>query len=540
MSMKIARSTSSGRAASGRVKHTGWLWVVALGWIGLSACTPSPEEYGLERTKLAKFEDTVAECRLFAQNKEFSRLHESCLSFLEKDADCMVFPEQKEHCVQLLRTQDYTARKQGCTKFSQQERNCAALVEDNGLMPWLYDTANSAGLEWKKKTWNEFVLEQAMEIHIGVVASGSSGEGFPRGLELAINEINDQGGVLGRKLVIHQEISGGDVRKSRQIADKMSADTRIRMMIGSDFSTATIPVSAVYESSDIVYLTVFATSNNVIRYGMQFVFRQIPNNDKFASALIKFCGQQNYKNLGLLYSRDNYSEDLAYAFRDYAINNNLKIVYEKSFFNRRENFIDIAEDIKKLKLDVIFLATWEDTAARVVEDLRGMKIEAPIIGSDSLDSAAFAQRVGAKGNGLVVPTVYNPFSAHMQNAEFARAFHQRYGVAPDTWAAQGYDAIKLLAHVMDKEVHSTVPANIATGLRYMQPQHGTTGLYNFQVSGELLDKPIYFKELQNEEFILFKDTKQEEEQTQQIEIVDDRIIRHPEKPSESMEAMSVF
>lgn len=535
MSMKRAGS-------AGIVKYVGWLLVAAWGGMLLSACTPSPQEYALERTKLAKFEDTVAECRLFTQNKEASKLHDSCLSFLEKDADCMVFPEQKEHCVQLLRAQDYTARKQECAKFSQQERSCAALVEENGLLSWFRDVANSAGLEWKKKTWNEFVLEQAAEIHIGVVwaGPGRSGEGFRQGLELAIDQVNEQGGVLGRKLVTHQDISGGDLRKSRQIADKMSADTRIRVVVGRDLSTATIPVTAVYESSDIVYLAVSATNNNVIRYGMQFIFRQIPNNDHFAAALIKFCGQQNYANLGLLYSRDSYSEDLAYAFRDYAINNNLKIAFEKSFFDRRENFVDIAADIKKLKLDVIFLATLSNTAVRVVDDLRGMKIEVPIIGSDSLDSSVFIHGVGVKGNGLVVPTVYNPFSVHLENAEFTRAFHQRYGVAPDTWAAQGYDAIKLLAHVMGKEVRSTVPANIATGLRYMQPQNGTTGTYTFDVSGELLEKPIYFKELQNEEFILFKDTKQEEEQTQQIEIVDERIIRHPEKPSESMEAMSVF
>lgn len=520
-------------------------WLGAAAWAGmlLSGCTPTPQEYALERTKLAKFEDTMAECRLFSQHKEFSRLYESCSAFLEKDADCMVFPEQKEHCVQLLRSQDYTSRKQECTKFSQQERSCAALVEeeeDNGLRAWLYDAANWAGLEWKKKTWSELVLEPASEIHIGVVSSGEGGEGFRQGFELAIDDINEHGGVLGRKLVVHQEISGSDLRKSRQIADKMSADTRIRAVIGRDSSTATIPVTAVYESSNVVYMTVSATNNNVIRYGMQFIFRQLPNNDHFAAALVKFCTQQNYASLGLLYSRDSYSEDLAYAFRDYAINNNLKITYEKSFFDRRENFVDIAADIKKLKLDALFLATLSDTAVLVVDDLRGMKIEVPIIGSYSLDSNDFAHGVGSKGNGLVVPTVYNPFSAHLENAEFTRAFHQRYGVAPDTWAAQGYDAINLLAHVMDKEVRSTVPANIATGLRYMQPKNGTTGLYTFQIGGDLLNKPIYFKELQNEEFILFKDTKQEEEQTQMIEIVDDRIIRSPEKPSESMEAMSVF
>jgi branched-chain amino acid transport system substrate-binding protein len=159
-----------------------------------------------------------------------------------------------------------------------------------------------------------------------------------------------------------------------------------------------------------------------------------------------------------------------------------------------------------------------------------------------LDSDTFAHAVGEKGNGLVVPTIYNPFSKHPENVHFVNAYKNRYGRSPDTWAAQGYDAVKLLAYTMGKEVRSTVPANITIGLRYMRPQTGATGMYAYENSGELVKKLIYFKELQHEEFILFKSTKQEEQlqQAQQIEIVDDRIILRPEKPSESMEAISAF
>jgi branched-chain amino acid transport system substrate-binding protein len=386
----------------------------------------------------------------------------------------------------------------------------------------------------------ELVSKNTPEIHLGVVSSGLSGDGFQQGLELALAEINAQGGVLGRQLVVHYHVSGGDLHKARKIADKLANDPRIRVVIGRDTSVATIPVSTVYESTNIVYLTVSATSNSVIRYGMRFIFRLTPNNDNFAAALLKFCSQLNYKNIALLYSRDSYSESLAYAFRDYIVNNNLKIVYEKSFFDKQENFVDIAVDLKQIKPDAIFIATRPTTTANVITDLREMKIEVPVIGSDVLDNPLFVAQVGEKGNGLIIPTIYNPFSLHSENAEFSLAFHQRYGIPPDTWAAQGYDALKLLAHIMGKEILSTVPTNIATGLRYMSPRTGVTGTQVFLASGESLNKSIFFKELQSEEFLLFKDKKQEEEQTQQVDIVDNRIIRHPEKPSESTEAMTIF
>ncbi|BAP57071.1 extracellular ligand-binding receptor [Thioploca ingrica] len=529
--------------------YSGLLWIV-VGLLLLSACSSSPEEHTRERTNLAKIEDALAECRLLVLQDQFKQNSEDCKAFLNKDKECVSFPEQKEGCIQLIGASNYNARKMDCQKLRHQEGNCAKLVETEisswftEIPSWFYNAAKLVGLDWKKKSWIERIRAFVSEIHLGVIWSGYDRDiSFLNGLKLAVEEINDQDGVLGRKLAIHIETSSMDLDKSREIAKRMRDNEKIRAVIGRQTSSLTIPFSYAYEKSNIVYLAVSATNNNVIRHGMRFIFRQLPNNDDFAKALVNFCVLKNYQNLSLLYSRDSYSEELSYAFRDYAIEHNLKIVFEKSFFQEQENFMDIAANMKELKLDAIFLATQSSTAVRVVEDLRGMGITAPLIGSDALDSDTFAQAVGEEGNGLVVPSIYNPFSKHPENIRFVKAYKNRYGHPPDTWAAQGYDAVRLLAYTMSKEVHSTIPVNITMGLRYMRPQIGATGMYAYENSGELVEKPIYFKELQHEEFILFKNTKQEEEQiqqTQQIEIVDDRIILRPEKPSESMEAISAF
>lgn len=506
----------------------------------LAACTPPPEEYAERRTQMARAEDSLAECRLLALNQDFTENFEQCQAFLEQDDHCIVFPEKKEGCIQFLRAPNYVVRKTECQTLMSQERSCAQLV-DTKIPSWFYDAAKWVGLDWKKKTWIEWVIAFRPKIHLGVIWSGYGGESFRQGLDLALEEINNRdGGVLGRELELHFRITNGDLDASRKYAEEMRDDPKIRGVVGRQFSSNTIPVVYVYDNSDIIYLAISATNNSVIRYGMRFIFRQIPSNDSFSRALVNLCVQQDYKNIALLYSRDAYSEELAYGFRDYAVKSNLKITFEKSFFGTQGNFADIAANMKELELDAIFLATLSATAVNVIRDLRAMNINVPLLGSDALDSDAFARSVGEKGNGLVVPTIYNPFSRHPENARFVKSFKNRYGYTPDTWAAQGYDALKLLGYAMREEAKSTIPANVATALRYMPPQTGATGVYAYEQSGELMEKPIYFKELQHEEFILFKDTKLEEEQSKRIEIVDDRIILHPEKPSESTEAMSVF
>lgn len=506
----------------------------------LTACVPPPEEYARKRMKLAQAEDALAECRLFALEEGFKETNQECTKFLVIDRECAKFPEKKSACIQHTRAADYLENKLLCQKFSRKERKCAKEVETK-IPNWFYNTARYIGLDWKKKTWIEWVLAAAPEIHIGVVLSGIGKGNFINGVRLAVEEINQDQGILGRKLVIHEYLTKGQLYYSRKAADRFKKDIRIRVVIGRQSSSSTIPVTYQYEKSGIVYLAASATNKGVIRYGMRNIFRQLPNNDEFATALGKFATQQNYHNISILHSRDAYSEELAYAFRDYAINNKLEILYEKSFFSTQETFYDIAADMRELKLDAIFIATGYKTAVNLIKGLRSMGIKEPrLIGCDSMDSAVFAHSIGEDGNGIVVPTIYSPFSKHPENTNFVKAYRNEYGHAPDTWSAQGYDAIKLLGYIMDQKAQSTVPANISMGLRYMEPRTGATGKYQYHNSGEILNKPIFFKELQHEEFILFKDTKQEEEQSQRIEIVDDRIILRPLKPSESTEAMSIL
>lgn len=504
----------------------------------LGACAPPPEEAARERMNLAKAEDKLAECRLFTQQKNFADSLQNCESFLKKDDECSLFPEQKEGCIAFVNEVGYMQRRQDCLVFDQTARSCEKLIKEK------FHSYTAQALNFitqkEEKSWIERAKSLENDILIGVVRSGYGGKkSFLRGVRLAVKETNEQGGVLGRQLNIVLEESYGDLDISRDIAERMRDNPRIRAVIGRQFSFNTIPVTSVYEDSQIVYLSVSATMRNVIRYGNRLVFRLLPNSSDFSKALLEFCIRQKYHRLALLYSRDSYNEELAYAFRDYAVERGLNIVFEKSFFSQENNFSDISADMKELDIDGIFLTAFSDTAIHAIQDMRNLGITTPVIGSEALDSDIFAERVGNAGNGLVVPSIYNPFSKRAENASFVNAFRNAYGYNPDTWGAQGYDAVKLLVYAIN-EAKSTIPANIATALRYMPPQQRASGEFVFETSGELKNKALYFKELQNGRFILFKDRKQEEEQSKNIEIINDRIFQRPEKPSESTEAMSVL
>ena len=67
---------------------------------------------------------------------------------------------------------------------------------------------------------------------------------------------------------------------------------------------------------------------------------------------------------------------------------------------------------------------------------------------------------------------------------------------PDTWAAQGYDALQILAKAV-KFTRSRNPLDLSYAIRFMDAWEGANGWYKFNSSGELEDKPIFLKKYRN-------------------------------------------
>ncbi len=513
-------------------------WCVAL---LLAACAQDPSDTADERLALAQQEDAIANCGLVVEQPGFEAEMEECRVFAEKDEECAIFPGEKEGCQAFLHSPAYPDLRLHCKNFNFVVKNCQDRVTKMRKPPALLaPLVERFGEQRDEDDWIKVVREIEDDLVIGVVDSGYAGkEPFLDGLKLAVEEVNNDQGVLGRKIRLRIEETDGDLDQSRSIAKEMAADLDVRVVIGRQFSVNTVPVVPVYESANIVYITVSSVMRNVIRHGSRYTFRLVPNSEALARGLATYAVSRGYKRIAVLYSRDNYNEEMAYAFRDFAVGQGMTIVYEKSFFETRTNFADIGAEMLEKGIDAVFLSTFVGPATRLVHRLRGMGLDAPILGSDALDSNAFAASVGEAGTGIVVPTIYNPFSKSPENAAFVEKFRQQYGYLPAIRAAQGYDVIKLLAYTMQQEARSTVPSSIATTLRHMAAKQGAVGDWRFGDDGELADPVIYIAELQNGEFVLFKDRHQEEERSRALNIVNGKLIHRPGKPAESTEALGI-
>ncbi len=132
-------------------------------------------------------------------------------------------------------------------------------------------------------------------------------------------------------------------------------------------------------------------------------------------------------------------------------------------------------------------------AAEVIKQTRTMGIYAPFIGGDSLENPDLWLKAEMDAIGTFVASVFDP-EYSIRSKEFVKRFKDKYGKQPDAKAAQGYDAVNLLAWAIENH-RTTVPIEIATALRYMKKWENVVGPYRFKKNGDITSRTIHIKKL---------------------------------------------
>lgn len=516
---------------------------IFIGLLFLSACSKNPQELKEERADKAMQNDLHASCYLLAKKEDFMQQKGVCLAFTARDKECANFPDQKVGCNQFLLDPNYIRNKFTCERLIITNDSCQQLML--GALPKWQQIEHPQLRAWLEYLgikqyigWENWVSGWIPEIEIGLIYEHSHGGGpatrFLQGAELAQQEINTAGGIQGRSIRLHYAPTDSSIKDARRVAERLQSNTSIVAVIGFQSSMNSTPVAVLYERSGIVYMITAATKNDVVRHGMRMIFRLLPPQDDISQSMIHFAQQQQLNNIALLYSRDPTNEELAYALRDQAIQQRLRIVYEKSFFDSKPYFTDIAADLKEVEIDAIVIATETvNTAARLVRNLHDMGVKATLIGTGSMWSSEFVSLTQESSEGIIVPTPYNIFSRNIENVNFVENYRSKYGTSPDAVAAQAYDAVRILAHVIQNESEATVPETVAVGMRYMPEKNLAVGNYQFQLSGELVRNTTYFNQISQGEFILFKDPRTDLMHTPlNFYMIDGRMIMRPNKPGD--------
>ncbi|MCP4349198.1 MAG: ABC transporter substrate-binding protein [Desulfobacterales bacterium] len=347
----------------------------------------------------------------------------------------------------------------------------------------------------------ERAAESKGDIVVGAVYTSTYSNFFLEGVRMAVEEINQAGGVSGRKLKLITYDDKDDVSTGKKVAMKLARNKDVIAVVGHGTSTIAIPASVIYEKTGIAFISYGATDPDLTVYSNNYTCRNIPSQKIIGDKTAEFVSTFKPKKMVVFTEIDRNQQSLSEIFSEYAVARGTEIVATRSFFGQEKNFNSTIASLKtEYEFDSVFIASRLPAAGILVMQLRNLGVDVPIFGGDSMDSSDLWAIAGKAAQGIIVPTVFHSKYPDVQVQNFVRNFESKYGVVPDTWAAQGYDAVSLLAWAIGKTEPAT-PDAITTALRFLEKWKGVTGSYSFTPQGDIIDKEIFFKKMENGEFI---------------------------------------
>lgn len=342
----------------------------------------------------------------------------------------------------------------------------------------------------------------ATPIRIGFVWPLAAAEDkLPSGVQMAVDELNATGGILGRQieLVSHDDLLS--LRESRLVAQDLADDPTVTAVIGHGYSDKALATAPLYEFNGLIMMSPSATTPDLTRNGYHYIFRNVISDSEAGRQLAHYADSQGYRRIVILYDAGSYGRQLSNVFENEATELNITIVDRRPYRSARnlESIIDEWSSDTFADFDAIFIAGFNPEAAQFVRDARRKRLRQPIIGSDGLNTSSLWNIARESSMGIVVASYFHPDNPDPALQDFITRYRKIYNDEPDTWAAQGYDAVNLIAEAI-RRANSTVPSDVAGQLHLLADWQGATGMYTFNEDGDVIGKPLILVEQQKDAF----------------------------------------
>ena len=311
------------------------------------------------------------------------------------------------------------------------------------------------------------------------------------GAALAIKELNAKGIKIGGKPVqfdLDINDDTADPRQGVQVAQTL-VDKKIKFVLGPYNSGVTMPASRVFADGGVIVMTV-ASNPKITTQNQTNLFRIGATDNQLGAKMAVYAAQDlKVKTVAVIDDRTAYGQGVAQEFTAQAGKLGIKVVAKEFTNDKATDFSSILTAIKAAKPDAVFYGGYSAQAGPMLRQLRGLGINAPMLGGDgicSTETATLSQIAGdmnvfcTQGGALIDRSAKGKQFMDKYKAEFKRD--------PLTYAAAFYDGAYLLATAMEA-TQSTDPKKVGEHLA-KSSFTGVAGEYAYDAKHDLKSSAV--------------------------------------------------
>jgi branched-chain amino acid transport system substrate-binding protein len=347
-------------------------------------------------------------------------------------------------------------------------------------------------------------------IKIGLLApltgqAAADGLSVQNSVKLAVEKVNAEGGVLGKKVELITYDDRADGKEAVALARKLIEQDKVVAVVGGSYSTPSRAMAPIFQEEKIPAVYAYAVHPDVTKAG-NFNFRNgflgMVEGKAAAYTAVKLL---KAKKIALLISDNDFGRTLAEGFKMYIekyAKGAATITSVQAYPMQEKDFKAYLSKIKDENVDVIFSSGYYFQTGPVVKQAREMGIKAYIIGEEGADSPKFLEIAGPSAEGFIIVTNLNRDDKRAQVQNFLKTFETRYKIQPDMVGASAYDAFMIIVDGI-KRAKSVKGPDIRSSIATLKDFDGLTGqIKRFTPEGEVV-KDVQVQTVKNGRFRFF-------------------------------------
>ncbi|MFN2532000.1 MAG: ABC transporter substrate-binding protein [Pyrinomonadaceae bacterium] len=335
------------------------------------------------------------------------------------------------------------------------------------------------------------------------------GESAKNGILMAADQINQAGGINGRRLDVVIDDDRGSPEQAANLAGKLIEQDKVVAIIAGGTSGNSRAAAPKAQSTGVPFISPSSTDPAVTQVG-NYIFRACFVDAFQGEVMARFAvNTLNAKKAAILYDFNApYGRGLTDYFELSFAKLGGQIVTKQSYTQGDADFKGQLSSIQAATADVIYIPGYYGDVALIARQARQFGLHQPLLGGDGWDAPELWQLGGEALNDSYISTHYSAEDPSPAIQSFVREYKQRYGnLTPDAHAALAYDAMRVLANAIE-QANSTAGDKIREELAQTKNFQGVTGLISMDGERNAV-KPAVVLKLENGRFI-YQETVQPE------------------------------
>ncbi|MGI9067282.1 MAG: ABC transporter substrate-binding protein [Pyrinomonadaceae bacterium] len=327
------------------------------------------------------------------------------------------------------------------------------------------------------------------------------GQSAMNGVLMAADEINQAGGINGRRLDIVMEDDKGSPELAAQVIGKLIERDKVIAIIGAGASGNSLAAAPKAQSAHIPLIAPSSTNPAVTQAG-DYIFRACFIDAFQGEVMAKFAANTLMAKKAAIMVDFNspYSRGLTEFFEFSFAKLDGQIVIKQSYSQGDADYRGQLSAIKAASPDVVYIPGYYGDVAIIARQARQLGLPVPLLGADGWDAPELWELRGDALNGCYISNHYSVDDPSENIQRFARDYRRRFSnLPPDAHAALAYDALRFLAEAIRK-AGTTEGQKLRDALAETKNFQGVTGIISMDRDRNAV-KPAVILKLEDGRYI---------------------------------------